>query len=78
MELQFDDVEVSMFTTVKIKVTHYSPFVPAKLNALPEDCYPEEHAEVEFEVYDIEDGSEIVVLNEEALANRILEVLENE
>jgi len=33
-------------------ITSYSPAYPAKLNALPEDCYPGEDAEVEFYIVD--------------------------
>lgn len=33
-------------------ITSYSPGYPAKLNALPEDCYPAEDAEIEFYIVD--------------------------
>lgn len=33
-----------------IKVTRYQPETAGRLFALPEDCYPPEPAEVEFEV----------------------------
>lgn len=34
--------------TFEIEVDSFSPYVPAKLNGLPEDCYPEEGEELEF------------------------------
>ena len=35
-----------------VKVTHFTPYTPAKIHALPEDCYPEEGPELEFEFTD--------------------------
>jgi hypothetical protein len=32
------------------RVTHYRPFVPGRISGPPEDCYPSEGAEFEFEL----------------------------
>jgi len=37
---------------LEIEVTSYTPYTPAKLNALPEDCFPAEGPEIEFEISD--------------------------
>ena len=38
----------------EINITSFTAGRPAKLNALPENCYPEEPSEVEWEVSDNE------------------------
>jgi hypothetical protein len=34
------------------RVTHYSPVIPAQLYGPPENCYPEEGGELDFELLD--------------------------
>lgn len=33
-------------------VTHYTPVIPGRFSGPPEDCYPDEGGEFEFEVLD--------------------------
>lgn len=44
-ELSIESVEVNQ-VVFELGVT-YAPYVPAKIDALPEDCYPEEGGELE-------------------------------
>jgi hypothetical protein len=41
------------------RVTSYRPYVPAKISGPPEDCYPEEPAEFEFDIINL-DGTPAV------------------
>lgn len=40
------------YYTIDVIVTSYTPAVPATFGKLPEDSYPEEPAEIEFELVD--------------------------
>lgn len=42
------EVEINGFI-FEILVLHYTPIIPAKLSGPPEDCYPEEGGELEWE-----------------------------
>ena len=42
-EFEIDD------TTFTVSISHFQGPVPGKYHALPEDCYPDEDAEVEFD-----------------------------
>ena len=43
-------MKLDAYLPLDITVTSYHPTVPARLFGPPEDCYPEEPAEIEFEV----------------------------
>lgn len=58
------------------KVTHYSPFVPAKTYGDPEDCYPEEPMELEFSVYSNSSEIDLDTLSASDRAQIEAEVLE--
>lgn len=61
-----------------VEITYYSKGYPAKIWALPEDCYEERPEEIEFTVFSVtetdEDGKEIVVDN--SVAEDYLELIE--
>jgi hypothetical protein len=39
------------------RVKHYRPYVPARISGPPEDCYPEESAEFEYEILNLDGTS---------------------
>lgn len=50
-----DEFEATLFgDTFLVKVLDYSKLIPAYTSGLPEDCYPAEGGEFEFELYDME------------------------
>ena len=68
--------------TYNLEVSSYYPGRPAKLHAAPEDCYPEEDAEIEFMIVSIEpDGDHYSLddlLNDEQMAVLLLTQAEEE
>jgi hypothetical protein len=69
--------EKSIEIEIYYEVTSYSPRVPAVTTALPEDCYPEESEEVEFDLFYKKPDGSLVVLTDptlyDALADKIME-----
>ena len=61
-EITVYDKETGEDLTFYVNVSYYSPFKRGVYNALPENCYPDEPEEVEFDVVKVvrilEDGSE--------------------
>jgi hypothetical protein len=43
-------VKIDAYLPLEITVTSYSPATPGRSSGPPEDCYPGESAEIEFEV----------------------------
>ena len=54
----FDD---TLQWEVSVTVTCTSPYVPAKLYGLPEDCYPAEGPEFEFDEFEFFVGKTMIV-----------------
>jgi len=46
--------------SIEIEVTSYTPYTPAKLFGPPEDCYPEEGPEIEFNISENEKDVEFL------------------
>lgn len=46
---------------VSVTITCVSPYVPAKLYGLPEDCYPAEAAEFEFDEFEVFVGKTVIL-----------------
>lgn len=41
-------------TPCRCEVLYYRPYIPAKVSGPPEDCYPAEASEFEFQILDME------------------------
>ena len=66
---------------IEINVTHFSPYVPARLNCLPENATPEEGHEIEWEVDEdqeyaliIQAGLEANAVWEDSVSEQLLEM----
>ena len=70
LEYTIEDVEITKRVNVHVRVTHYSPYVPANTSGHPDNWSPAENEELEFDFCD-EYGNEIVV-DEDELSERIL------
>lgn len=70
MQLEFYVFDGERDHLVTLEVTRFYAGCHAKVNALPEDCYPAEDPEVEFDVLSVlteyEDGTDIEMTGDEA------------
>lgn len=57
------------------RVVYYRPYIPAKVDGPPENCYPEEASEFEFEL--IIDGNPAIDL-EDRMTNDDMQQLQDE
>lgn len=45
------EIEAKAVVPLRVEVTHYAPAVPGRYSGEPDDCYPDEPAELEWEAY---------------------------
>ena len=72
-----ENITVTILNDIEIDVVVHSPpwYEPAKTNALPEDCYPEDGGDAEWELGD--DNGEFIEMAVDC-SNKLVDIIDKE